>query len=346
MAPTRGRGRRSIFAACGDSDGDAATARVESCELERSSIVGGQIASGEETASLRVIVEVSGSGQLNYTATITSGDWLSLSARDFFGRRAAAAKGRSTAAKNLLFFYYKANASAQSRIATFTIAFDDGSAPYDFELTQLAPNATDNPYDVPKQWPELPAGKEETDYIYAAHYAKMNLKTVRNYSLCFDKKLRVAHWVAYPLHASYIGSLDRSEAWAPDPKIPAAVPACALAGRLSERQRLQPRSPDSVERPHDRRGDEQADVLRIEHDAAARPVQPEHVGGARSESPQLRLPGYALRRHGMLFRQPRRIDERQGRKRLSGSHELLQRCCCARATARPASGSPTARPRN
>ena len=45
---------------------------------------------------------------------------------------------------------------------------------------------------------------------------------------------------------------------------------------------------------------------------------------ARSESPQLRLPGYALRRHGMLFRQPRRIDERQGRKRLSGSHELLQ----------------------
>ena len=219
-----------FFAACGDSDGDAATARVESCELERSSIVGGQIASGEETASLRVIVEVSGSGQLNYTATITSGDWLSLSARDFSaaGRQR---QGTVDSGENLLFFYYKANASAQSRIATFTIAFDDGSAPYDFELTQLAPNATDNPYDTPKQWPELPAGKEETDYIYAAHYAKMNLKTVRNYSLCFDKKLRVAHWVAYPLHASYIGSLDRSEAWAPDPKIPQQYqPALWLGG--------------------------------------------------------------------------------------------------------------------
>ena len=219
-----------FFAACGDSDGDAATARVESCELERSSIVGGQIASGEETASLRVIVEVSGSGQLNYTATITSGDWLSLSARDFSaaGRQR---QGTVDSGENLLFFYYKANASAQSRIATFTIAFDDGSAPYDFELTQLAPNATDNPYDTPKQWPELPAGKEEADYIYAAHYAKMNLKTVRNYSLCFDKKLRVAHWVAYPLHASYIGSLDRSEAWAPDPKIPQQYqPALWLGG--------------------------------------------------------------------------------------------------------------------
>ena len=59
----------------------------------------------------------------------------------------------------------------------------------------------------------------------------MNLKTVRNYSLCFDKKLRVAHWVAYPLHASYIGSLDRSEAWAPDPKIPQQCqPALWLGG--------------------------------------------------------------------------------------------------------------------
>ena len=145
-----------FFAACGDSDGDAATARVEACELERSSIVGGQIASGEETASLRVIVEVSGSGQLNYTATITSGDWLSLSAR-YFSAAGRQRQGTVDSGENLLFFYYKANASAQSRIATFTIAFDDGSAPYDFELTQLAPNATDNPYDTPKQWPELPA---------------------------------------------------------------------------------------------------------------------------------------------------------------------------------------------
>ena len=102
-----------FFAACGDSDGDAATARVESCELERSSIVGGQIASGEETASLRVIVEVSGSGQLNYTATITSGDWLSLSARDFSaaGRQR---QGTVDSGENLLFFYYKANTSRKA----------------------------------------------------------------------------------------------------------------------------------------------------------------------------------------------------------------------------------------
>ena len=218
-----------FFAACGDSDGDTATARVESCELERSSIISGLIASGEEVASLRVIIDVSGTGLLGYTATVTGGDWLSLSALDF----SAAGRQRSgtvDGGENLLFLYYKANTSTQSRIATFSIVFDDGSAPYEFELTQLAPNATDNPFETPKQWPELPTNRVNSDYIYATHYAKMNLKTVRNYSLCFDKKLRVAHWVAYPLHASYIGSLDRSDAWAPDPKIPQQYQAALWLG--------------------------------------------------------------------------------------------------------------------
>lgn len=218
-----------LSAACGDSGDDAATARVESCELEGSSILSGQIASGDETASLRVIISVSGSGRLGYTATVDSGDWLSLSALDFTaaGRRR---QGSVDSGENLLFLYYKANDSKQSRLATFTIAFDDGSAPYEFDVTQLAPNATDNPYDTPKQWPELPADKEDANYIYTAHYAKMNLKTVRNYSLCFDKQLRVAHWVAYPLHAAYIGSVDRTNAWAADPKIPLQYQAALWLG--------------------------------------------------------------------------------------------------------------------
>ena len=174
-----------LSAACGDSGDDAAPARVESCELEGSSIIGGQIASGDETAALRVIVEVSGSGQLGYTASIDGGDWISLSARDFTdaGRRR---QGAVDSGENLLFCYYKANTSAQSRLATLSIAFDDGTAPYEFELTQLASNATDDPYDTTKRWSELPADKEGADYIYATHYAKMDLKTVRNYSLCFD----------------------------------------------------------------------------------------------------------------------------------------------------------------
>jgi len=216
------------LAACNDGDDDAAL-RVVSCGLEGSPILGGQIASGEQTASLRVVIHASGSGETGYTATVTSGDWLSLSASDF---TAAGRQRRGTvrSGENLLFLYYKANDTKQSRIATFTVAFDDGAAPYEFELTQLAPNASDNPYDTPKAWPELPADRQNADYIYAAHYAKMNLKTARNYSLCFDKKLRTAHWVAYPLHAAYIGSLDRTDAWAADPKIPQQYQAALWIG--------------------------------------------------------------------------------------------------------------------
>lgn len=255
-----------LFAACGDSGDDAATARVESCELEGSSVISGQIASGDDTASLRVIIEVSGSGRLGYTATVDSGDWLSLSALDFTaaGRRR---QGSVDSGENLLFLYYKANASTQSRIATFTIAFDDGSAPYEFELTQLAPNTTDNPYDTPKQWPELPADKEDANYIYATHYAKMNLKTRSQLLARFDKQLASGALGGLPAACGLHGSVDRTNAWAARPEDPAAISGRPLAGELQ--RPLRPRASASVGRPHERRGDEQADVLCLEHDAAA-----------------------------------------------------------------------------
>ena len=219
----------ALLATCGNSDDNTASAYVVSCRLEQSPIIGGTIASGEETASLRLLMEVAGEGSLGYTATLTGGDWISFSIRDFSetGRQRSAT---ASVGENLLFLYYKANGTAQSRSASLSITFDDGSTPYTVELTQLAANASDDPFVTNKQWPELPEKKENANYIYAAHYGKMNLKTVRNYSLCFDKTLRLAHWVAYPLHTSYIGSLDRSDAWAADPKIPQQYQAALWLG--------------------------------------------------------------------------------------------------------------------
>lgn len=218
-----------IFVTCGNSEDDAASAYVTACGLDQSPVFSGTIASGEETASLRVVIEVAGKGALGYTATLSGGDWISFSVRDFTdaGRQRS---GNAEVGENLLFLYYKANGTAQSRSAALSIVFDDGSAPYTFELTQLAANASDNPYITDKQWPELPEQKEDANFIYVTHYGKMNLKTVRNYSLCFDKTLRLAHWVAYPLHTSYIGSLDRSDAWAADPKIPQQYQAALWIG--------------------------------------------------------------------------------------------------------------------
>lgn len=214
--------------ACSSGEGES-SARVMSCVIDGSEIISGQIASGEQVASLRVIIDVMGNGTVGYTATITDANWMSFSATDF-SAKGQQREGEISDGEHLLFVYYYANNSTQSRMATITVTFTDGSAPRVFNLTQLAPNATDNPYETTKLWPELPANRSGSDYLYVSHYAKMDLVRVRNYSLCFDKKLRVAHWVAYPLHASHIGSVSRSEAWAADPKIPQQYQAAIWSG--------------------------------------------------------------------------------------------------------------------
>ncbi|WP_342648609.1 fimbrillin family protein [Mucilaginibacter sp. CSA2-8R] len=40
---------------------------------------------------------------------------------------------------------------------------------------------------------------------------------VRNYAMLYDKQLKMAYWVAYPLHSSYMGSSGRTDAWQFDP---------------------------------------------------------------------------------------------------------------------------------
>jgi endonuclease G len=42
---------------------------------------------------------------------------------------------------------------------------------------------------------------------------------MRNYTMFYDKAMKLAYWVAYPLTSSYIGSSGRSEAWGYDPLI-------------------------------------------------------------------------------------------------------------------------------
>ena len=57
------------------------------------------------------------------------------------------------------------------------------------------------------------------NYQYITHSATLNNRKVRNYTMCFDKNMHAAHWVAYPLHSSYRGGSGRTEAWAADPLI-------------------------------------------------------------------------------------------------------------------------------
>ncbi len=75
-------------------------------------------------------------------------------------------------------------------------------------------------------YPELPAQVSNSDYVYVSHDTQIGNRTVRNFSLCFDKTKFAARWVAYPLHGCYNGSATRYDArhkgapWPQDPKIP------------------------------------------------------------------------------------------------------------------------------
>lgn len=69
-------------------------------------------------------------------------------------------------------------------------------------------------------WAELPEYKEDVNYIYHFHSAADGSgKIRRNYSMCFDKSKRAAHWIAYPLHSCYRGSLKRENNFCYDPDI-------------------------------------------------------------------------------------------------------------------------------
>ncbi len=64
--------------------------------------------------------------------------------------------------------------------------------------------------------PEIPQGTPRA--LYVTHMMPGN-PTVRNYSLLYDTEYKMAYWVAYPLHASYLGTSGRSDAWGFDPLI-------------------------------------------------------------------------------------------------------------------------------
>lgn len=59
-----------------------------------------------------------------------------------------------------------------------------------------------------------------TDLQYVRHYFKDGNKEVRNYSMLYDKNLKVAYWVAYPLCNYYTKKgTDRKDEWSYDPKV-------------------------------------------------------------------------------------------------------------------------------
>lgn len=202
--------------ACGDDKSDAPATAESEVYWSLSSTV------SSSTGSSALIIN--GTPGTKWYADITDGGaWCSFQYNNFSGKFTAT-EGVVKDGLNVLYVYYSTNNGDEQRAAELKFNFE-GQAEQTFDLVQVGKLQNNMPhFDA---WAELPAYKENGSYEYVAHYAVLNNRTARNYSLCFDKTKRAALWVAYPLHSVYIGSLPRPkpDPWTFDPLIPENVQA-------------------------------------------------------------------------------------------------------------------------
>lgn len=167
-------------------------------------------------------IEISSNG--NWTISISfpegTGAWCNISGRT---------EGTGNAFVTLRNY---ANLDDLERRAT--IILESGTDRIMVDIVQQAHSSTDpspTPNETPSgSWLELPEKVTNNDYETVTHYTNISNKEVRNFTVFYDKTEKMAYWVAYPLHRSYIGSSGRTDAWAFDPQLPQWAQPNLLSG--------------------------------------------------------------------------------------------------------------------
>lgn len=177
-----------------------------------------KISSTVKAASGSSAIIITGTPGTEWNAEITTGDdWC------YFSGPSSSTKGEIKEGLNVLYVYYKANTSKGQREAKISLRFAT-QEPEIFDLVQLSESQQNLPSF--NAWAEIPEFRENSNYQYVTHYVLLNNKTIRNYSICFDKSKKAALWVAYPIHNAYLkGSGERTDRWAFDPIVPQSFQA-------------------------------------------------------------------------------------------------------------------------
>ena len=149
----------------------------------------------------------------SYSITITSdGDWATFSGGN------TTIDDTMKGSDKVVYIYFSKNSSGESREASIEVRFSDGNR---FEL-MFVQHSYDASIALQREWAELPLCKVENNYIFNTHYGTLGLKSdARNYTYCFDPKVRASLWVAYPLHKSHTsGEGNRNNSsFGYDPKV-------------------------------------------------------------------------------------------------------------------------------
>ena len=163
------------------------------------------------SGSQYILLRTEGDKNAQFHAVITEGG-------DFCKFANGSAEYTENVGKSV-YFYLDGNYAEKERMVTVRVEFNDNSPSATLRFRQLGYSASAS-YDK-HQWAELPAHVDNSDYIYKTYYTTLtsnNGATVRNYSICYDAKRHVSHWVAYPLHMCYTSpSVSRGNNWAYDP---------------------------------------------------------------------------------------------------------------------------------
>ena len=155
---------------------------------------------------------------LNYQSAVLSGNTtgkptLTWSLQVLEGEEFCSALTQSGRVGSPFSLKFEANSGDTERTAVANITFSDGFSK-SFTIRQLA--KTENPeYD--RAWGEQPDYREGSALVYKTYYTSVGGgKSVRNFSICYDTDKLVSHWVAYPLHSSYLGNVGRTDEWSFD----------------------------------------------------------------------------------------------------------------------------------
>ena len=127
----------------------------------------------------------------------------------------------STDVKDIKILITQEGKSKEFALPESITSFESG---YNYSINVTVKNGSINVPDDASyaKWRETPVISkdmlEKSNIQYVNHYMP-NDRSVRNYSLLYDKDLKIAYWVAYPYCSYYGGKVGRTDAWGFNPKV-------------------------------------------------------------------------------------------------------------------------------
>ncbi len=178
-------------------------------EMNKESILSAQTSATASASATSQFLSIQSNGDWRIDVTYISGgtDWVSKT------------PANGTGDANVV-LQFTPNGSFENRVSEISVTSADKVVKLSFTQQAIVMPSARIPNPV---WIEIPSGGGNSDCVALTHEIVIRTLTVRNYSMLYDKKEKIAYWVAYPHNPSYLGSTGRTDYWQPDPNVSATL---------------------------------------------------------------------------------------------------------------------------